>query len=522
MKTMLRFLTLAGLVVALASPLHARTFTYFNGRQVEAEFVRLAGNQVTLSIAGKPTVVMLGLFSAADQKFIRESAAGANPSAPAAGTTPAPFTQTYLVLYGSLADNQDMIAKYDLLIANRSSWKDLHGDSWKTLKKLNPKIQIYLYQLGQEINDNYDSKSIEDLNNLGRWNIRRPVPATNVNQDHPEFFLKDASGNRMTNSAYPHSWLMDIGLKAYQDYWLQVTIHDIVKQRWVANGIFMDNCMTLCEHKQNMPIKYPTQALWINAMHSFINATTAGLHAVGQKSCCNRCYSRDKEGYEAFIALDRSANPPDVVFDEGVFAVSWGNKGDVQFHPEADWKRSVDVLGAVHNSKITIQSHCKLEPGKSGTDNYGRPVAFSDILWYALCSYQLGKNELNHNSYFCFFRGVNYHLNATNMPWYDELDNSKLNLGRAAGPYKIKQVSEQNIYMREFERGYVYVNPTNNDVTSIRLKEPCKQLNHDNFHNDPAAIADVNTITLASHRGTILLKATAAHVQLPLRAGSGR
>ena len=82
------------LLVALASPLHARTFTYFNGRTVEAEFVRLAGNQVTLNIAGRPTVVMLGLFSAADQKFIRESAAGANPSAPAAATTPAPFTQT--------------------------------------------------------------------------------------------------------------------------------------------------------------------------------------------------------------------------------------------------------------------------------------------------------------------------------------------------------------------------------------------------------------------------------------------
>lgn len=81
---MIRFLTLAGLVIALASPLQARTFTYFNGRTVEAEFVSLVGNQVTLSIAGKPVVVMLGLFLAADQKFIRESAAGASPSAPAA------------------------------------------------------------------------------------------------------------------------------------------------------------------------------------------------------------------------------------------------------------------------------------------------------------------------------------------------------------------------------------------------------------------------------------------------------
>ena len=96
------------------------------------------------------------------------------------------------------------------------------------------------------------------------------------------------------------------------------------------------------------------------------------------------------------------------------------------------------------------------------------------------------------------------------MPWYDELDSDKLNLGRAVGPYRIAPTSGHNIYTREFEKGYVFVNPTKADVATIRLPEPCKQFTHDNFQYDPATLADVSAIDLASHRGTMLLKATAA------------
>lgn len=40
-----------------------------------------------------------------------------------------------------------------------------------------------------------------------------------------------------------------------------------------------------------------------------------------------------------------------------------------------------------------------------------------------------GKKEVNNNSYFCFTSG-NFQLIAAKMPWYDERDNSKLNLVR--------------------------------------------------------------------------------------------
>ena len=88
-------------LLVLAAPLQARTFTYVNGRQVEAEFVRLAGNQVTLNIAGKPAVVPLGLFSAADQQFIRESAGGGNtPPGLTLGSSGATLKDGNLIVYG--------------------------------------------------------------------------------------------------------------------------------------------------------------------------------------------------------------------------------------------------------------------------------------------------------------------------------------------------------------------------------------------------------------------------------------
>ncbi|MHB9138848.1 MAG: putative glycoside hydrolase, partial [Victivallaceae bacterium] len=417
------------------------------------------------------------------------------------------FTRTCLVRVGGgpLAD-PGTIAKYDMLIGNRFFWNDINGNSWGEIKSLNPNIKIYLYQLGGQINDNSDAVAIEWLNNLGRWNNRRTVPGTNVNQDHPEFFLLDSSSNRIYILGYPQSWQMDIGLADYQDYWLSATTSDLVGQSWTADGVFLDNCSTLFTAGSSNPVKYSTNALWVSAMHSFINTTTAGLHAVGQRTFCNRGQSNTVDGYNAFVALDSIANPPDAVMEEGAFATRWGSGYDVLFYDESSWKRQVDVLGAVHNYKINDVSHCKLSEGGSGTDNYGKTFNYYDVLWYSLCSFYLGKNEVNDNSYFSFAEAGNYDL----QPWYDEFDSSKLNLGRAVGTYKIKVISGNNIYMREFTNGYVYVNPTANDVTSIGLRETCKQLTHANFQNDPSTITDVNTINLASHRGTILLKSSTA------------
>ncbi len=105
---------------------------------------------------------------------------------------------------------------------------------------------------------------------------------------------------------------------------------------------------------------------------------------------------------------------------------------------------------------------------------------------------------MNNNTYFSFT--ANTYSDAV---YYDEYD---IDLGNAIDTFKVTKIGGNNIYYREFEKGYVYVNPTRKNVLNIPLPKTCKQLTHTNFKNDPATISNTTTINLVSHRGTFLLK----------------
>ncbi len=410
------------------------------------------------------------------------------------------FIRTFAIRGGgnSLESGDEIVlAKFDLVDFNRFHYDDINGDTWKTIKAINPDTEIYLYQLGRTVGNDSDGKPIIYLNNLGRWNISRGHSMGTLNIDNPEMFLLDSAGNRINVPAYPHEWLMDVGSTKYQNYWLEGTIHDIVDQPWTADGVFVDNVQPRRTGLSSIPVKYATDEEWDSAMHSFINAITVGLHNKNQKIWGNRGYMRTELDFNSYVNLDNLPDPPDAMLVEGVFAVKWGY-GDVQFYPKDDWKRQVDLLSKIHNYKLCYQSHSDLGEDEEGTDNYGRPVNFWDVLWYAMSSYHLGKNEVDNNSYFGFSESYNRPV------WYDEFDY--IDLGKALGSYEVTNYKGNDIYWREFERGYVYVNPTPNDVSSISLPETCKQLTHYNFKNDPNTIPDVNEISLKAHRGTIVLK----------------
>lgn len=63
------------LLVALTGSLRARPFTDVSGKVIEAEFVSLAGDMVTISKYGQSFTLPLSRFSKADQDFVREQAA---------------------------------------------------------------------------------------------------------------------------------------------------------------------------------------------------------------------------------------------------------------------------------------------------------------------------------------------------------------------------------------------------------------------------------------------------------------
>src|SRR6266850_2497213 len=537
-----------------------------------------------------------------------------------------------------------LLAKFDLIDTDRFRYYQMSPNTWAAIKAINPSVQIYLYEEGPGAPSFLDDVAQLYLNGLGRYNVSRGHPMGSLNGDHPELFLLDSLGNRIYHVGPPvpaanQYWhLMDFGAAAYQSYWLTAVKADIVDQPWVADGVFADDCITLNFGPYSaVPAKYPDTTAWNVAMNSFVEAITAGLHGVGQKLWCNRSETRMLEGSAAWRALDAGANPPDVLLEEGAFAVAWGSAA-VQFYQESEWKRSVDTMGAIRNSKVAMMSHTQLTEGQAGTDNWGKPVTFWQTLWYSMGSFLLSKNDDLGNAYFMFYGPDG----GRKIRWFDEYD--KIDLGKAMMTRRIDQTAPSitytagwaqdggsrpwsggsaaysttagtratftftgtsvswigargpqtgiarvvldgvlvaevdtyktteeiqanvysatglaagthtltievtglknaasadayivvdafdvnpnynvttavtangpaNVYWREFERGFVYVNPTLNDVASVPLPQASRQLTHDNLNSLPGTIPSVSEISLNSNNAAILLKTLARFEQ---------
>jgi chitodextrinase len=422
------------------------------------------------------------------------------------------FIPTFLVYYGGapalVAADASKLAKFDLLDIDRFRYNQIAPNTWSAVKALNPNIGIYLYEMGPETQNYMDATPQVSINGLGRYNVSRGHSMGALNANHPDFYLLDSSGSRIYSIAFSNVganqfWhLMDFGNTAYQSYWVEAVRTDVANQPWVADGVHADNCLTFSSAGgySATSSKYPTDAAWSNAMNSFASGIAAGLHGYGQKLWCNKGSSYTAAGAAAWLALDAGPNPPDVLADEGAFAVTFG-PWSTQFFPEANWKSQIDVMGAIRNSKVAMFSSTTLGEGQSGTDNWGQPVTYWQTLWYALGSFLLGKNDTLNNAYFGFFgNGGSYNR----IWWYDEYD--KIDLGRALGPYTVTAIGGVNIYSREFEKGYVYVNPTASNVATVTLPQASQQLTHGNLLSLLDSIPIVNSISLNGHNAAVLLK----------------
>lgn len=335
-----------------------------------------------------------------------------------------------------------------------------------------------------------------------------------LNGNHPELYLLDSLGNRVYNVPYSNPaqdrywYLMDFGSTVYRAYWLEAVQADIVNQAWVADGVHADNCLTLdsvLSPFSACPANYCSDSQWVPAMNDFASAITSGLHGYGQKLWCNRGggYSRFAAGKDAWLQLDTQPTPPDVVADEGAFAVQWGPVNwSTQFYPKSEWDLQLQTMASVTNSKVAIFSHTKLQPTQIGVDNWNQPVSYWQTLWYALGSFLLGKNDTLNNAYF-YFAGNNGSYNE--IWWHDEYDF--IDLGKALGSYTVTVINGTEVYWREFEKGYVYVNPTINNVSvTLPANCTCRQRTHENLYTPSSQLPAVSSIQINGHRAAIVLK----------------
>lgn len=408
------------------------------------------------------------------------------------------WTKTFIYRIGGnylVNGDETLLSKYDYVICNRKHYSHLYGDTWGTLRSLNPDIKIIIYQIGSEVSDFMDAYNLIDLNSLGRYNVSRDHSMGSVNGNHPEFFLLDSESNRIENSAYAQHWLMDFGSEDYSDYWLEGTINDIVNQVWVADGIYSDCIPTTRENAPYAnPVKYPTNSSWSSAMNGYIERVASGLFNEGQLLGGNRGNTRTVDGALAWSNLDLPTTKLDFSLEEGTFAVSWGT-GDMQVFGTTEWKRSLDVIKNTKHYKTFLQCHCDLASDGSGIDNVGNSFTFWDFLYFVLASFHLGAHS---KSYF----GLKYLSSYSQVFWFDEFE--KIDLGDAQGDYTTEIISGVTIYKRAFSKGYVYVNPSSTNVATINLPCPCRNITHNNLSDQNNIIAS-STLSLDAHRGAFLI-----------------
>ena len=100
-----------------------------------------------------------------------------------------------------------------------------------------------------------------------------------ANQYHPEWFLLDSGGRRLTYADYPNYYMMDIGNPSYQQAWLAAVSSQLRRDGF--DGVMMDDVNLAPGHGRNGQVATYTDTQYAQAAQSFVAAVSAGLRAAG-------------------------------------------------------------------------------------------------------------------------------------------------------------------------------------------------------------------------------------------------
>lgn len=325
-----------------------------------------------------------------------------------------------------------------------------------TLKAANPNIGIVGY-----VNAMWLWKGDEDFIWSYNW----------VNTNHPEWFLKDASGRRIQSGTH-WGWMMDLGNPGWQQYIADAAIRAI---RNGINGIYVDDAHEVYPNFYSAS-GYPinprtgaqyTSAEWKQDTYNLLKRARDAVRAAypndPSKLLLYNGYINGWQG-EYFMPVADGAQ------SEGFVHAYW--ESATSFRDAATWKGEIDDL-------INYQNQGKLIFATSGASG-------GDLNMYTYSSYLLGKGPRSYYNYANYGNGGMNGWAGFNAP-----------IGVPSGSYYYAS----NVYQREYSNARVLVNPTTNTYT-VNLGAGMYRLNQDGS----IAATAVSSVTLGPHSGAILLK----------------
>ncbi len=179
------------------------------------------------------------------------------------------------------------LAQYGYVILN--SWD---APMIPALKAANPGLKVLVYK-NLAFTVSYGCRNGTDL----------PYQTTGVgycdaDQHHPDWFLTDPSGNRLSAAGYPDAWIMDVGNPAYQSTWVTNVLADVRAGGW--DGVFMDDTdADMSWHLNGRTMaRYPTGASWRAATRSMLASVGPSLRGAGFLAVAN-LYTPWDSSYDA-------------------------------------------------------------------------------------------------------------------------------------------------------------------------------------------------------------------------------
>jgi hypothetical protein len=253
--------------------------------------------------------------------------------------------------------------------------------------------------------------------------------------NHPDWFLRDASGNPLVFKDFPTSYVMDVGNRGYQDDGAARIGAEAKGDGF--DGVFLDDANASLEWviAGGPPacVTYPTTARWQAAVYSFLANVAPQLHQAGLLVVANIGGSTITPGL-----WQRWNGPLDGAMEE---SFTNGGIGEDSIENGRFAAKLTHARWSEANGKIS------LDHAVTGTRAGAR---------YGLATMLLVAGSEN-----LFSASTTY----SHEVWWPEYATAE-SLGRPIGPYRLLH---NGVFRREFTNGVVLVNPHERTASRVVL-----------------------------------------------------
>lgn len=252
-----------------------------------------------------------------------------------------------------------------------------------------------------------------------------------ISQNHPEWFLLDANGNRMRTSPTSNYYRMDYGHPGWQAYFVARLIERQNGTSW--SGLFLDNLEASLAAIQNSGLasqKYSTDASYQAAVISFLQYLQNNYSTpYGRPIVANIVAKREDATFTEYMRY-LSAGMKEC------WAVDWGSQ---EYNTESKWLKD---LTAAEETQAQGK-HIILVAQGDKADTARQKFAFASYLLISngKAAFRYGNDDI-----------------------YNEIwmyDNYRLNLGTPLGA----RYQTGSVWRRDFANGYVTVDPISHAAT---------------------------------------------------------